>query len=107
MLCLGLILVFAKVTYFGAKLVQMRVLRVKHAVQKEFWLTTKLLRSALFWDITQGAVIIPYRRFGVTYRSHLQSSRYGRKNFVWNYDYLLRKDSEERRSRLLRGGSLI
>jgi hypothetical protein len=29
------------------------------------------LKSALFWDITQRRVVILYRRFGTTYRSHL------------------------------------
>jgi hypothetical protein len=33
------------------------------------------MRSALFWDITQRWVVIVYRRFGTTYRSHLQRSR--------------------------------
>ena len=33
------------------------------------------LRSALFWDITKRRVVILYRRFGTTYRSHLQGSR--------------------------------
>ena len=28
------------------------------------------LRSALFWDITQHKVVMPYRRFGTTHRSH-------------------------------------
>jgi hypothetical protein len=28
--------------------------------------------SALYWDITQRRVVIPYRRFGTTYRSYLQ-----------------------------------
>ena len=32
-------------------------------------------RSALFWVITQLVVLISYRRFGTTYRSHLQESR--------------------------------
>ena len=31
-------------------------------------------RTALFWTITQRVVVIPYRRFGTTYRSHLQES---------------------------------
>jgi len=31
-----------------------------------------MLRTAFFWGITQDAVVIPYRRFGTTYRSHLQ-----------------------------------
>jgi hypothetical protein len=29
-------------------------------------------RSALFWGITRSRVVIIYRRFGTTYRSHLQ-----------------------------------
>jgi hypothetical protein len=34
-----------------------------------------MLRSALFWGITQRRVVIFYRRFGTTYRSHLKGSR--------------------------------
>jgi hypothetical protein len=34
-----------------------------------------LMRSALFWGVTQRPVRIFYRRFGTTYRSHLQRSR--------------------------------
>jgi hypothetical protein len=34
-----------------------------------------LMRSALFCGITQRRVVILYRRFGTTYRSHLQASR--------------------------------
>jgi hypothetical protein len=33
------------------------------------------MRSALFWDITRRRVVIVYRRFGKTYRSHLPGSR--------------------------------
>jgi hypothetical protein len=33
------------------------------------------MRTALFWVNTQRLVVIPYRRFGTTYRSRLQSSR--------------------------------
>ena len=29
-------------------------------------------RTVLFWVITQRVMVIPYRRFGTTYRSHLQ-----------------------------------
>jgi hypothetical protein len=36
--------------------------------------TSTTLRSALFWDITQRRVVILYRRFRTTYRSHLQWS---------------------------------
>jgi hypothetical protein len=31
-------------------------------------------RSTLFWDIKQNRVVILYRSFGITYRSHLQES---------------------------------
>jgi hypothetical protein len=34
-----------------------------------------LLRTVLFWDFTQPAVLIPYRRFGKIYRPHLQGYR--------------------------------
>jgi len=33
-------------------------------------------RTALFWVITLPVVVIPYRRFGTTYHSHLQGSNY-------------------------------
>ena len=29
---------------------------------------------ALFWDFTQRIMVVPYRRFGTTYRSYLQRS---------------------------------
>ena len=32
-------------------------------------------RSSLFWDITRRKLVVGYRRFGKTYRSHLQGSR--------------------------------
>jgi hypothetical protein len=61
---------------------------LQKAVQKTFdfggqktnlgWLQASaamLMRSALFCDITQRRVVILYRRFGTTYRSHLQRSR--------------------------------
>ena len=37
--------------------------------------SAKKMRTALFWAITQRVVLIPYRRFGTTYQSHLQGSR--------------------------------
>jgi hypothetical protein len=41
-----------------------------------FWVSAAMfMRSALFWDITRRCVVIVYRRFGTTYRSHLQVSR--------------------------------
>ena len=36
------------------------------------FLMALLMISAFFWDITQRRVLIPYRRFGTIYRSHLQ-----------------------------------
>ena len=37
--------------------------------------TIHQVRSALLWDITQRWVVVLYRRFGTSYRSHLQGSR--------------------------------
>jgi len=34
-----------------------------------------LIRTALCWVITQRVVVISYRRFGTTYRSHFEGSR--------------------------------
>jgi hypothetical protein len=39
--------------------------------------TKFFIRSALFWDITPRHLVIVYRRFGTTYRSHTQGSRVG------------------------------
>jgi hypothetical protein len=36
---------------------------------------TRVMRTALFWAITQRVVAISYRIFGTTYRSHRQVSR--------------------------------
>jgi len=33
------------------------------------------MRTALFWAVTQRVVVIPYRCFGASYRSHLQGLR--------------------------------
>jgi len=38
------------------------------------------MRIALFWVIRQQVVVISYRRFGTTYRSHLQKSRIHRES---------------------------
>jgi hypothetical protein len=68
------------------------------------------LMSALFCDITQRIVSIPYRRFGTTYRSHHDPWRWDPigciETSVRNYHYTLHNVPEEHRSRLLRGGSL-
>jgi len=44
----------------------------------------KLMRTALFWVITQQVVEIPYRRFGTTNRSYLQLLEYGTNRFSRN-----------------------
>jgi hypothetical protein len=41
-----------------------------------------LMRSALFWGITQRRVVILYWRFGTTYRSHLQGPKSPRRVYV-------------------------
>jgi len=71
------------------------------------------MRTALFWVVTQRVVVISYRSFGTTNRSHIQGSRIKKgqgiltpvdgTNFctetsVRNYHYLLRNDPEEERS---------
>ena len=43
--------------------------------------TNDNLRTAVFWVITQRVVVISYRRFGKTYRSHTQGSRIKNNNF--------------------------
>ena len=87
-----------------------------------------LLRTELFWAMTQPVLVISYRRFGTTYRSHLQDSRIQEvkkllgsylhswplkmgpivctETSVGNYHYWLRHSPEERSSRIIRGGSL-
>ena len=37
----------------------------------------KRMRTALFWDITQRVVVIPYRRLGTTNRPHLHKGPNG------------------------------
>jgi len=41
--------------------------------------------SALFWVVTQQVVVIPYQRFGTTYRSDIKGSRtfISPSMFVW------------------------
>jgi len=73
-----------------------------------------------FWAIRQGTVVIPYRRFGTTYRSHLLGSRdlvldawplkmgtiVCPETSVRNYHCSLRNSPEDSNSYLLCGGSL-
>jgi len=67
--------------------------------------------------LSQRVVVIPSRRFGITYRSHLQWPRIFDSSSlkmepigcpetsVMNYHYTLRNSPEVRGSHLLRGGS--
>jgi len=41
---------------------------------------SSIKRPVFFWVIMQRIVVIPYRRFSTTYRSHLQDP--------WRWDYL-------------------
>jgi len=63
------------------------------------------MRTALFWAITQRIVVIPYRRFGKNYRSHLQGHALPEKS-AWNCHYSLRNSTGERSCHLFRGRSL-
>jgi len=61
------------------------------------------LRTALFWVVTQRIALIPYRRFGTNYRSHLQGYFWALKvglmgsseTSVRNYRYSLGNNPEE------------
>jgi hypothetical protein len=84
-----------------------------------------LMRSVLFWALTQRRVVILYRRFGTTYRSHLKGSRSPMKLLRWtswplkigpircpeasvkDYHSTLRNTPEERRPQRLYGTYLI
>jgi hypothetical protein len=70
-------------------------------------------RSPLFWDITQGIVVIPYRRFGTIYRFQLQRVKNSKKapkvcpdTSVRKYHHTLYNIPEDRRFHLLHGESL-
>jgi hypothetical protein len=83
-----------------------------------FYLTLRIgnfveIRSAVFWN----RVVIPYRRFGTMYQSHLQGSRNPTRPLkmgpircpetsVKDYHSTLRNNKEERRTHQHRGGSL-
>jgi len=53
----------------------------------------------MFWAITQRVVVIPYRHFGTTYQSHLKGVK-----IIWPFK--MRNNPEERKSLLIRSGSL-
>jgi len=54
------------------------------------WQVTLNKTTALFWNWTQRRMLIPYRRFGTTYRSHLQGSRISRRKPLF-LDFLQRR----------------
>jgi len=47
------------------------------------WQVTLNKKNAFFRNLTQRTVLIPYRRFGATYRSHLQGSRISRRKSLF------------------------
>jgi len=55
-------------------------------------MTTTKLRITLVWAITQLVLVISYRRFGVIYRYHLQSSRIQRREPVALVQSLYREE---------------
>ena len=71
--------------------------------------------TSLFWDVTQRRVVLSYRRFGITYRSHVKQfkknefflncfTHEGRTDSlsrnIGNYQFTLCNIPEERRSKL-------
>jgi hypothetical protein len=51
---------------------------------------TMLIKSVVFWVITRRHVVIIYRRFGTTYRSHLHGSRFQVvKKACWQWNWTL------------------
>ena len=92
---------------------QTRIIQNIHTLlrhQHKIW-----LRTALFWAVTQRGVVIPYRRFGTTYRSRQQDWilhpwRWNQivcpETSVRNYHCSLRNSPEERSYDLSRGRSL-
>jgi hypothetical protein len=85
-------------------------------------ITTTVMSSSLFWAVTQKQLVVGYRRFGTTYRSHLQwpssprrTSSYltlkmgpigRRETSVTTYHSTLRNTPEDQISYLHRDGNL-
>jgi hypothetical protein len=61
---------------------------------------TRMMRTALFWVITQRVVVISCRRFGATYRSHHQGSRI--QILLDRFGFLNPEDGTDRLSRKIR-----
>jgi hypothetical protein len=51
------------------------LLRSKYFCDHLVYRHLQFMRSAVFWDITRRCVVIVYRRFGKTFRSHLHGSK--------------------------------
>jgi hypothetical protein len=89
-LLLQFISISAIIILFRDILIPLSSLEFKYSLRRGFWFRSSgmwhlssLLRSASFWVITRRRVVIPYRRFGTTYRSHHQGSgNPGRKAFA-------------------------
>jgi hypothetical protein len=67
----------------------------------------KIMRSSLFWDVTQPRLVVSYQRFGTPNRSHILGS-----NSPRGMDYITVKGGLDRLSRnvgsyLTQGADLI
>ena len=65
----------AAYVYIAAKHVKSYYSKVMLQITRFQASAAKYMRTALFWAVTKREVVIPYRRFGTAYRSHLQGSR--------------------------------
>jgi hypothetical protein len=45
-------------------------------------MAAKQMITAIFWVVTQQAVVIPYHRFGTTYWFHLEGSRIQKERMI-------------------------
>ena len=85
---------------------------LKAEVSPERFKSLTGLRTALFWVITQRVVVVPYRNFGTTYRSHFQGHPLKMGPIVCpetsarKYQYSLRNNPEEYSSHPPRGSSM-
>jgi len=67
----------------GMGLVELRSTQNKFSLSCPFVFRRLLTRFALFWVFMQRRVVVPYRRFGTAYRSHLQESSSSRLLDSW------------------------
>ena len=94
-----------KLQYCASRFPQVAINDQHHSHYDIYQECTRDLRT--FGTFTRPRVVIPYRRFGTTFRSHLRGGPIIRpETSVRNYHSRLRKTPEECRSHLSLGGSL-